>query len=217
MIAFLGVAMERPTRKFKLDVGRYPKATVITDACPTGMGGILLINNRVIKAFAFKVTETDAKELGFTESWKTAASQGIVETLAVLLALKIWKDQLASCHLELQVQSDSMVALSTSQKLSNPNAALNFIGAEIAIQCEAIGVEGLRATHIPGVANEVADYLSREDKRESATKPKDLENVPIHKDESARGADFYFLPTPFQAPELWHSSATANQIWASLR
>ena len=117
--------------------------------------------------------------------------------MAVLLALKVWKDQLASCHLELQVQSDSMVALSTSQKLSNPNAALNFIGAEIAIQCEAIGVEGLRATHIPGVANEVADYLSRKDKWESATRPKDLENVPIHKDESTRGADFYFLPTPF--------------------
>ena len=217
MISFLGVAMERPTRKFKLDVGRYPKATIITDACPTGMGGILLINNRVVKAFAFDVTETDAKELGFAKDWKTAASQGIVETLAVLLALKVWKDQLASCHLELQVQSDSMVALSTSQKLSNPTAALNFVGAEIAIQCEAIGIEGLRATHIPGVANEVADYLSRKDKWESVSRPKDLDNVPIHKDESARGADFYFLPTPFKAPELWHSSATANQIWASLR
>ena len=179
MISFLGVAMERPTRKYKLDVGRYPKATVITDASPKGMGGILLINNRIVKAFAFKVTETDAKELGFLEAWGTSASQGIVETLAVLLALKVWKDQLSSCHLELQVQSDSMVALSTSQKLSNPTAALNFIGAEIAIQCEAAGVEGLRATHIPGVANEVADYLSREDKWESVDKPKDLLNVPI--------------------------------------
>ena len=217
MISFLGVAMERPTRKYKLDVGRYPKATVITDASPKGMGGILLINNRIVKAFAFKVTETDAKELGFLEAWGTSASQGIVETLAVLLALKVWKDQLSSCHLELQVQSDSMVALSTSQKLSNPTAALNFIGAEIAIQCEAAGVEGLRVTHIPGVANEVADYLSREDKWESVDKPKDLLNVPIQKDEGTRGADFYHLPTPHSAPGLWQSSATANQIWASLR
>ena len=110
-----------------------------------------------------------------------------------------------------------MVALSTSQKLSNPSHQLNFIGAEIAIQREAIGIEGLKATHIPGVANEVADYLSREEKWKTCDKPKDLSNVPIQRDEGTRGAGFYHLPTPRSAPGLWKSAATANQIWASLR
>jgi len=55
--------------------------------------------------------------------------------LAVLLALKAWTTQLKACQLVLQVQSDSMIALATTQKLSNPSPTLNFIGAEIAIQC----------------------------------------------------------------------------------
>ena len=81
MVAFL--AMERPTRKFKLDLGKYAKATIVTNASPSGLGGTLLVNNRIIKAFAYKVTQTDAETLGFANEWKTSSSQGIVETLAV--------------------------------------------------------------------------------------------------------------------------------------
>ena len=217
LICFLGVAMQRPTRKFKLDVSKYPKATVITDASPTGMGGVLLVNNRIIKAFSYKVTKEDANTLGFTADWKTSSSQGIVETLAVLVALKEWQDQLKSCHLELQVQADSMVALSTMSKASNSSPILNFLGAEIAIQCEAIGIEGLRTVHIPGVANSVADFLSRQETWESVDKPPDLANVPISKEDKARGPDFYVLPSPSASPDLWGSSAVANSVWASLR
>lgn len=110
----------------------------------------------------------------------------------------------------LQVQSDSMIALATTQKLSNPSPTLNFIGAGIAIQFEAIGIEGLKATHIPGVANSIADYLSRPDKWDSS-------EMPIQKDVEERGPEFYHLPTPAKAPGLWLSSAAANDVWASLR
>ena len=120
----------------QLDVGQYPSATIVTDASPKGMGAILLINNKLVKALAFKVTKVDAEQLNFVDSWQSSASSGIVETLAVLLALKAWTTQLKACQLVLQVQSDSMIALATTQKLSNPSPTLNFIGTEIAIQCE---------------------------------------------------------------------------------
>jgi len=86
LMTFLDVAVERPQRAFKLDVGQYPK----------GMGAILLINNKLVKALAFKVTKVDAEQLNFEDSWQSSASQGIVEMLAVLLALKAWTTQPAS-------------------------------------------------------------------------------------------------------------------------
>ena len=52
-MTFLDMAMERPQRALKLDVGQYPK----------GMGAILLINNKLVKALAFKVTKVDAEQL----------------------------------------------------------------------------------------------------------------------------------------------------------
>ena len=140
LVTYLKAALLKPTRKYKLDIEKYPKATIVTDASPLGLGAILLVNNKATRALAFKVTETDAHQLGFKECWKEAGSQGVVETLAVLVALKTWTKELASCQVELKVQSDSMVALAVTQKLSNSTSTLNFLVAEIAVQCEIAGV-----------------------------------------------------------------------------
>lgn len=94
--------------------------------------------------------------LGFEEVWERSSSQGIAETFAVLLALKHWTKDLATCAV-LQVQSDSLVALATSARLSSSTPTLNFLGAEIALTCEDIGIEGLRTAHIPGAANTTSD------------------------------------------------------------
>ena len=169
LVTYLKAALLKPSRKHKLDIEKYPKATIVTDASPLGLGAILLVNNRATRALAYKVTETDAHQLGFKDCWKEAGSQGIVETLAVLVAIKTWTKELASCQVELKVQSDSMVALAVTQRLSNSTSSLNFLGAEIAVQCEIAGVENLKASHIPGAANVAADWLSRPQKE--ATNP----------------------------------------------
>ena len=39
LVAYLNSAMENPTKKFKLDIKKYPAASVITDASPEGLGG----------------------------------------------------------------------------------------------------------------------------------------------------------------------------------
>jgi hypothetical protein len=51
LVTYLETAMNKPSRKLRMDIGKYPKATIITDASPTGLGAILL---------------RDAEELGFT-------------------------------------------------------------------------------------------------------------------------------------------------------
>ena len=78
----------------------------------------------------------------------------------VMIGSKAGEKEFASCHVELQV-SDSIVALATTHKMSSSKLAFNFLGAEVAIQCEKIGIEGLKCSHIPGAANVVADFLSR--------------------------------------------------------
>ena len=94
--------------------------------------------------------------------------------------------------------------------------AENFIGAEIAIQCEKIGIEGLKCSHIPGAANTVADYLSRPDRMAKEEVPPELKGVPVHKDDAPRGDTWYHLPPPQLAPDLWASSVAANGIWPDL-
>jgi len=97
-----------------------------------------------------------------------SASQGILEALAVfgsVVGHQAWARELATCNVTLHIQSDSLVALALTQRLANSTPGLNFIGAELAIACEAAGIEDLKATHIPGAANTTADYLSRPTKQ----------------------------------------------------
>ena len=212
--AFLSASMEHPVKKYKLDINKYPKATIVTDASPEGLGGILLVNNRLVRSFSSPVMEEDALALGF--KYMDSSSQGVVETMAVLVAIRHWSRELSSCRVDLQVQSDSVTALALSQKLSNRDSALNFLGGELAIQCERIGIEALTASHLPGSANTVADFLSRPSKWKDVSIPEDLRGIEIQTPE-ARIEGWYALPTPHAAPELWLSSQTAASAWASIR
>ena len=57
-MTYLKTAMLKPTRKYKLDISKYPKAMIVTDASQLGRGALLLVNNRAIRALSFQVTET---------------------------------------------------------------------------------------------------------------------------------------------------------------
>ena len=212
--AFLSASIEHPVKKYKLDINKYPKATIVTDASPEGLGGILLVNNRLVRSFSSPVMEEDALALGF--KYMESSSQGVVETLAVLVAIRHWARELSSCRVDLQVQSDSVTALALSQKLSNKDSALNFLGGELAIQCERIGIEALSASHLPGSANTVADFLSRPSKWKDISMPEDLRGIEVQTPE-ARIEGWYALPTPKAAPELWLSGQSAASAWASIR
>lgn len=72
----------------------------------------------------------------------------------------------------------------------------------MAICLEELGVEEIRAIHVPGKANVEADFLSRPSTSKTTTMPKALEGVDI-RSELGPGSCFYPLPTPREAPGLW--------------
>ena len=64
-----------------------------------------------------------------------------MECLAVFRALVNWSAKFRG-H-KLLIKSDSTVALGMSQKLASPNAGLNWLAAEIALQLERGGIVSL--------------------------------------------------------------------------
>ena len=216
LISFLTEAINKPTRKFRLGRSNGAKVSITTDASPEGLGGYLVINNKVISAYASEVTQEDAGILGFELG--QAASQGILESLALLVALKVWAAKIPPGPIELRFNSDSITALALFKKLSSSSPGLNFLGAELGIELERLQVEKLRGVHVPGAANDVADWLSRPSKWRSNSRPSSLRDIKVLTPKG-RGSDFYHLPSPQSSPTLWGQAEEAplHNAWEALR
>ena len=154
VLAYLKSAMERPVRKLRLDTSKAPTATIITDASPEGLGGVLLINNRIVAIFTTRVTQEDCNLLGL--EFGQASSQGALEAYAIIQGVALWREKMFGCCVTLTVESDSVVALALTQKWSGRSPALNYIGAELSLLAEEAGIEEFRSKHIPGSANTMA-------------------------------------------------------------
>ena len=78
----------------------------------------------------------------------------------VWLALTLFGRLFASRLRTPQFRSDSAAAIATTIKLSSPTAALNFVGAEVALELEAKDIADVVGAHLPGKLNTCSDYLS---------------------------------------------------------
>ena len=65
---------------------------------------MLVINDQVIDTVASPVTEFDAKALGFELG--SSSSQGVVEALAIIMALHHWGAKLAGMNVQITIQSE---------------------------------------------------------------------------------------------------------------
>ena len=176
-----------------------------------GWGGVLLINNRIVAIFATRVTREDCDNLGL--EFGQASSQGALEAYAILQGVALWKEKIYGCCVTLTVESDSVVALALTQKMSGRSPALNYVGAELSILAEEAGIEEFRSKHIPGTANVMADYLSRPSKWKGTVRPAELKGMDLSKMEKRYGK----LETPKVNPTLWGSNAAAKDAWHTLR
>ena len=209
LLQFLATTKERPTRKVNLRKRVTAKAAILTDASPEGLGAVLVVNGKVLGALASPVMAEDARMLNF--ALHESSSQGIVEALAAVYALHHWGPKLAGLDVELTFQSDSVVALAVLQKKSAGSTALNFLGATLSIFLERFRVEHVHLQHVPGVANKVADYLSRPASWATQSLPEELHGIKIATG-VPRSKDFYPLPTPGDAPDLWGASRSEEEI-----
>ena len=213
---YLEKAATVPMRIFQLRPSKAAEVSLTTDASPEAIGGYLVINGALVAAFASRVTKEDSEILGFEKG--TSSSQGTVEALAIVAALKLWRNKIPQGLLEIRIQSDSIVALALSERLAASSPGLNFLGAELGVLMEELLVEQLKTCHVPGPANTVADYLSRPSKWLTHGKPALLGDVSITFPEG-RGEEFLALPSPRRCPNLWGQSEDLplHKAWEALR
>ena len=152
-------SFKKDIRWWQLFVGEYngvsfipspvwfePDVTFSTDSCLTGCGG-------VCGREYFHVSFPDnIKDLDLPIHK--------LELLAVLLGVRIWGHQCESLKLQIYCDNDASVNVINSSKTKDPFMATCI--RELWLEVSKFNFE-LRAVHLPGVENRVADCLSRWD------------------------------------------------------
>ena len=140
---------------------RTEPLSIVLDASPWGIGGYLERSGKIEEYFADRLTGEDAER--FQHAIGDAAGQQTWETLAALVALRLWKDRWVDKRVSIKVRGDSVAMLTVVLKLkAAASAALGLIAREIAIDlAESALPPDIRASHLPGVTNTIADSLSR--------------------------------------------------------
>ena len=142
-------------------------------ASPWGMGGILSVDGRPAAYFATRVSDHDlvvfsAKrgESGFTTTW---------EMLAILIAARTWaRPEVGPLH----IRSDSLASLSATARMASSAPGMSIVLRELALLEAGNLFQPASLTHIPGVANDWADALSRLSAPEPRTLPPALAACP---------------------------------------
>ena len=161
--AFFSSEKHALRREFRLStfLGKGLRVRIITDASPWGLGAILLINCTIIAFFSSALDKADEEMAGVRIGG--AAGQQIWEALALLQAVKTWSRHWKKEGLDLMVSSDSVTALSLMISLRHKpgSRALGIIVKELALEFSRSSFRPRWHEHIPGVANDLADNLSR--------------------------------------------------------
>ncbi|KAF4650528.1 hypothetical protein FOL46_000914 [Perkinsus olseni] len=152
-------------------------AAIVVDASTTGYGGILVLDGKLARWFSEKVSDDDLRK--FSASRGNSKFQALWETLAILIALRLWKNRLPST-VGIVCQSDSRSALGAALRLRSRSPTINAVVRDLALDA-AVDVRVLHVLyeHVPSKLNYLADSLSRrfEGSLESAV-PSELGGVP---------------------------------------
>ena len=163
ILSFYKHAETSIVRVFVMSVyfGEGDQVHITTDASPWGIGGCLSLNGQVVEYFADALTARDAETFGHPLG--DSSGQQVWEALVMLVALRLWEATWKKSGVTLMVRSDSISTLTLRHKLrpavSSP--ALGLIARELAIDLGTSAYKPRFLQHIPGLANAVADALSR--------------------------------------------------------
>jgi hypothetical protein len=168
---------------------------ILSDASPLGMGAVLVAvapregTLYMVEAMEAKFNEAEAALLKVEHG--QSSSQGVLEALAILRAIKLWRTRLQKRAIF--IRSDSVVALAMTHQWASSTPQLNHIGGEIAIRLEEYGVARVVTQHIPGVLNVEPDWLSRSHDRDAEI-PSNLRKVRIKQLAPVTEEDFSLPP-----------------------
>lgn len=151
-----------------------PRILIQTDACPTGMGGFLMIGQVHVAYWHTEVTQqdlellqSDAGDPSYQNEW---------ELLTIWMSLEAFAPWLQNSAMSPQVliRTDNTSALRAAAEYKAKSPILCQLAAEISIQVELMQLLPLQAEHVAGIENDIADRLSRMDRSLKTTLPVQL-------------------------------------------
>jgi len=148
-------------RRFDLDFFRQGLSDVeiVIDASPWGLAGILLLDGEPVEYYHNAISAVDVDRFGYVIG--SPDGQQVWESLAALIGVKLWQPYWARRATKLRLKGDSMTMLSLVVNLRPSTPQLAIIGQEMALCFAYSAIPPVFAEHIPGVANVMADALSR--------------------------------------------------------
>ena len=148
---------------------------VQTDASPWGIGGTLTVAGVIREYFFDCLHPEDIRRFGYAVG--DCAGQQCWESLSIMVALRLWGPALQAMIYSLKVKSDSVGTLVMVIRMKASGEGTGLISVELALDIADSLHEPQVGEHIPGVANVLADYLSRLDAYADAPVPHPLRQV----------------------------------------
>ncbi len=133
---------------------------ICVDASPFGMGAWLAINGVAAEYFVDSVTDLDCSILGVENSG--SQGQQAFEALALLVAMRTWLPRFRDRRITVTGRSDNIAALYMVAKMQPKSATLGIIARGLALDLAHASYAPDFVQHVPGLANDVADILSRQ-------------------------------------------------------
>lgn len=135
------------------------RVLITVDASPWGLGGWLSVDGAPVAWFADAIHAEDIAQLGIDVG--SPEGQQVLECLAAVAALRAWRDHWLPRRCSVSVRGDNMTMLSMISTLGGLSPAVNLLTREAALLFSAACYRPVGAEHAPGVANAIADALSR--------------------------------------------------------
>ena len=136
-----------------------PKIVIVTDASPWGLGAWIKVDDKILEYWSSPVTQCDADILDIEIG--SCRCQQVVEALAILIALRTWKDMWKHSRVVLTVRADNVSALTLLAYMKARRGPMATVAREVALDVADGVYTPTLSEHIPGVTNEAADGLSR--------------------------------------------------------
>ena len=125
----------------------------------TVRGGWLSLDGRPIAWFADRLTDADLRVLKIDVG--SPDGQQALECLSALAALRAWLGHWLRQRCSVSLRGDNITMLSMITDFGGLSPAVNLLTCETAILIALACYRPVGAEHAPGVANAVADALSR--------------------------------------------------------
>ena len=191
LLAFLRGREGSIVRTFTLEAyfNYGPRIRITLDASPWGLGGALFCEGRLTAWFTSQLSADDAQILGIDIG--SCKCQQAAESLAALVAFRLWLPQFLNERVLIYVVGDSvtMLSLVLHMRPATGSRTLGIIARELALDVASCIYSPDVAEHIPGIANVLPDALSRRfEPKKTWSPPPELaqavEHVPPLRDRS---------------------------------